>query len=295
MELKQLEYFVTVAEELHFGKAARRLHIAQQPLSQQIKRLEDELGTTLFTRTTRHVELTPAGQIFYRKARQILSAAENAVEAVRQTVRGERGELSVGYVTTTLYNVMPGLISQFRSQFPNISLVLRELRASDIQLQVSAGKLDVGLVGTPVVYPDLDFFVLHTEAVMVALPTRHRLSELQEIPLNQLSGEPFIQYAALDNQHNYRGISALFENALISLNVVQEASTEQAVIGFVAAELGVALVSASLSDLRVSDVIYRRLIEPSQTIETSLIWHKQSISYAVRSFVNFARIRKEER
>src|SRR6516164_7440045 len=143
MELRHLRYFLAVAEELHFGRAAARLHISQPPLSQQIRRLEDELGARLFRRTKRRVELTPAGQAFLTEARQTLAQAERAVRAAQ---RGELGELVVGYVTTASYEPLPDVIRGFRRRFPDVDLRLENLRSVQQRQALFDGRIDVGFV-----------------------------------------------------------------------------------------------------------------------------------------------------
>lgn len=150
MELRHLRYFVTVAEELHFGRAAERLHLSQPPLSMQIKALESEIGTQLLERSRRKVELTPAGAVFLREAREILGRVEQATAAAQRAGRGEIGELSVGFVTIADYNVLPLVLSEFRARHPGVRLNLREA-TTDAQVRDLAGqRIDVGFVLSPV-------------------------------------------------------------------------------------------------------------------------------------------------
>jgi DNA-binding transcriptional LysR family regulator len=147
MELRQLRYFVTVAEELHFARAAERLHIAQQSLSFQIKQLEQELGTALFERTTRHVELTAAGHAFLKEIEIVFEHLQKAAEQARKAGRGEAGRLVVGYHSMTLYNIMPSTIRRFRERFPDVELVLQEIIQPALEEYILSGEVDTGLAG----------------------------------------------------------------------------------------------------------------------------------------------------
>src|SRR5262249_39650286 len=145
--LRQLRYFVAVAEELHFARAAQRLHIAQQSLSFQIKQLEDELGTPLFERTTRHVELTVAGRVFLKEVQSVFDPLQRGIETARPAGRGEVGRLVLGYVSTTLYNIMPPTVRLFRERYPDVEVVLREMIPPALEEHILAGDIDAGLSG----------------------------------------------------------------------------------------------------------------------------------------------------
>src|SRR5580704_7940523 len=150
MELRQLRYFIAVAEELHFRRAAERLHISQPPLSQQIRALEDELGFVLLTRTRRRVQLTPAGEAFLRDARIVLAELESAVATARRIDAGQTGRLRVGFVGSALLSIVPGTVERFRASRPGVAIELRERSTVDQQRAVAAGVVDVGLVRPPI-------------------------------------------------------------------------------------------------------------------------------------------------
>jgi len=209
LELRHLRYFIAVAEEPHFVRAAHRLHIAQQPLSLQIRRLEDLLGVMLFRRTTRRVELTEAGCIFLEQARKTIWQAEQAVIAVREAARSARGKLIVGYVSTTLYNLMPRILRAFHAAYPEVELIMRELCPPELDQQVVRGSLDCALTGMPLEEPSLDSLLLCIESVVVCLPLDHPLASLSEIPLRALDNVPFIQYDHLEKPYAYQGINTL--------------------------------------------------------------------------------------
>jgi DNA-binding transcriptional LysR family regulator len=176
VELRHLRSFLAVVEELHFSRAAARLHISQPPLSQQIRRLEDELGARLFRRTKRRVELTPAGQTFLIEARQTLAQAERAVRAAQRAERGELGELVVGYVPSATYGPLPDVIRMFRKRFPDVDLRLQNLRSVQQRQALVDRQIDVGFVRPQVADPHLSYEAIWRESVVVALPGNHPLT-----------------------------------------------------------------------------------------------------------------------
>src|SRR5881275_1522994 len=166
MELRHLRYFVAVAEELHFRRAAERLHMSQPPLSQQIRRLEDEVGATLFVRNQRRVELTAAGQAYLARARDILAAVEDAAREARRVQRGEVGRLDVGFVGSAMYSVVPELLRAFRERFPDVGLRLRELGTAEQLRRLEDGRLDVGFLRPPGGRPGLSIETVLREPVL---------------------------------------------------------------------------------------------------------------------------------
>ena len=176
VELRHLRSFFAVAEELHFGRAAARLHISQPPLSQQIRRLEDELGARLFRRTKRRVELTPAGSAFLTEARQTLAQAERTVRAAQRAERGEQGELAVGYVTSATYGPLPDVIRRFRQRFPDVELRLQNLRSVEQRQALVDRRIDVGFVRLPVTDPRIIYEALWRESVCAERPGSPRAS-----------------------------------------------------------------------------------------------------------------------
>jgi DNA-binding transcriptional LysR family regulator len=195
VELRHLRYFVAVAEERHFGRAAERLHIAQPPLSQQIRRFEAELGEPLLYRTTRSVELSPAGAVLLERAREILAAVDSAVDDARRAARGEYGRLAIGFTGSSTYAMLPSLAVALREALPGVVLDLRgELLTPAQVAQLVDGTLDLGLLRPPVHQRDLCTEVLRSEPLIAVLPETHRLAESDTVPLEQLESEPFVTY-----------------------------------------------------------------------------------------------------
>jgi DNA-binding transcriptional LysR family regulator len=275
MELRQLRYFLMVAEILHFGRAAERLHIAQQPLSFQVKQLENELGVKLFERTTRSVALTPAGTALLAEVQAGLERIERGVELAQRIARGEDGTIYIGYTGTTVYNVMPPIVRRFREQFPQIEVALLELEPPNLERQILSEDIDIGIV--PSIGSKrrgLAYDTIYQEFVVVALPKDHPLAQRSSISLRELADEPFVMYARSANRELFDEIIALCHLAGFSPTIVQEAATMSAMVGLVAAGLGVSLVGRSLSGLWTDEVVYRQLVNPPVTIEVAVVWKK---------------------
>jgi DNA-binding transcriptional LysR family regulator len=190
-ELRQLRYFVTVAEERSFTRAAGRLHIAQQSLSQQIRTLESQLGVTLFERSSHGVELTDIGAVLLREARPVLAQAERVVEAVRRAARGEAGELRVGFLSSVANYVMPPIVRAFRERHPDVTLRTEDVTIAALVAGLREGSLDAGLSRPPLV-EDLETEVVLREPVAAVLPEGHPLADRDELTLADLADEPWV-------------------------------------------------------------------------------------------------------
>lgn len=286
MELRHLRYFVTLAETLHFGRAAARLHISQPPLTRQIRALEEKLGTALFVRSRQGVSLTPAGAALLPEARRLLRDAHALREGARQAAAGQIGRLQMGFVTPAAYNVLPALLPAFRQAHPGIKLQLQEA-TSDVQLAaLREGDMDVGVVLPPVMDASLRYAVLQREPLIAALPAGRRWPA--QLPLVALAAEPFVLFPRTVGIGLYDLIVAHCQRAGFHPRVEQEAIQMQTIISLVAAGMGVALVPASLADLRRSGVVYRPLTEPGPLIEFGLVWRPRDDSPAVQALTRVA-------
>ncbi|GCE50832.1 LysR family transcriptional regulator [Thermosporothrix hazakensis] len=288
MELRHLRYFVTVAEELHFGRAAERLHIAQPPLSQQIRQLEEELGVSLFTRTKRRVMLTEAGAAFRKEALKALAQVEHAAEVARRTARGEVGQLNIGFVGTASYT-LPRLFKRFREQYPDVALTLRELTTSQQVQALCEQQLHLGVLRPPVQEPSLQVEIFHREALIVALPEGHRLAPRAALALSELADEPFVLFPRQQGPGLYDTIINLCQQAGFHPRVAQEAIRMETHVGLVAAGFGVSLVPASLQQLQQDGVLYKELQEPSPTIALAFAWRRDEAAPALHAFLRLAR------
>jgi DNA-binding transcriptional LysR family regulator len=290
MELRHLRYFVAVAEELHFGKAAERVGIAQPPLSNQIKALEREVGAELLARTKRSVALTAAGTAFLAEARRALAHAAQAARVAQRAARGEIGRLAVGFVDSAVYGVFPRVLRHMRAKYPELNLVLLDMN-SDEQLQaLRANQLDVGLIRPPCANTaGLRLETIATEPLMVALPQDHRLAKQGQVALGELANEPFIFVPRRFGSGYYDHLMAVCARGGFSPHVVQEAKAAQTMVSLVAGGLGVTLVPTSLINLQRRGVAYRPLEPPAPTTDLAVIWRQGDESAALEVFLTAVR------
>ena len=275
LELRHLRYFLAVAEELHFGRAAARLRMSQPPLSMQIRALETVVGTPLFERSRRRVTLTRAGEVLLGEARHILSRAEGAIAAARGAGRGEIGELAIGFVSTADYNVLPPLLRDFRARAPGVRLTLREA-TTDVQLRALTERaIDAGFVLPPVEDPELDYRPIHREPLVAALPEHHPLAAgTGPIRLRQLAEAPFLLFPRTLAPRLHDEIVSFCRSCGFSPRVEQEAVQMQTIASLVSAGIGVALMPASLRHLGRTGVVYKSLLERGPLTELGIAWRR---------------------
>jgi len=271
MELRHLRYFVAVAEERHFGRAAARLHIAQPPLSQAIKQLETALGVELLTRTTRRVELTPAGRRYLDRARAVLASVDAAGAEAARIAGGGLGQVAIGFTGSATYELLPSLARVLRRDLPGIELDLKgEMLTPD---QVSAlldETLDIGFLRPPVREPEVDVRVLRREPLIAALPASHPLAERTTVRLADLRDEPFIGYPSRHRSVVYDAVFDACQQAGFVPSVVQEVGETATLVSFVAGGLGVALVPASVRHLQITGSLYRPLAGTTREVELAV-------------------------
>ena len=288
MELRHLRYFVAVAEELHFGRAAERLHIAQPPLSRQIHDLERELGAPLFSRVGRRVALTHAGQAFLPEARRTLAQADRARVAAQRAARGETGTLAVGFVEAASYSgLLPDVIGAIRQQVPAVALELFEYSSLQQGEALREGRIGVGLLHS---VPADAAEWLETERVLrdpmvAALPRGHRLAGQSRVTLGDLAPDPFLLFGRPNGPGLYDRIIAACQAAGFSPRVAQEAGQIQTLIGLVAAGVGVALVPGSFSELRRPGVVYRPVRGAGVDMDIWAVWRRGDESPVRERFV----------
>ena len=289
MELRHLRYFVTVAEELHFGRAAQRLQIAQPPLSQQIRQLEEELGVQLFHRTKRSVQLTEAGQLFLEEASQILTRAEQAIQIVQRADRGETGRLTLGFVGSATYSVLPGVLKVFRRRFPEVLLSLHEMTTTQQVQALHEDRIHLGFVRPPIYEQELMIESILKEPFVAVLPEFHRLANETQISLGSLANDPFILFPRYLGSGFYDQIVNMCQQVGFQPQVAQEAIQMQTIISLVAAELGVALVPASVQNLQRVGVVYKALAESTSQVELAMVWRPDKISSVLQKFLEVTR------
>lgn len=287
MELRHFRYFVAVAEELHFIRAAARLHVAQPALSRQIRDFEDELGLTLLERNRRGVALTPAGEALLAEARKLFAQLEQAVTVARRTARGELGTLSIGYVGSVAYSGLPEIVRTFRKHFPGVEVQFHEMSPGPQVQAILAGTLDVGFARGPLEVPGLAVTTVLDEPLVAALPLGHVLAARRELRLAQLAAEGFVVPARVRGPGFHDHLMALCRKAGFSPRIVQEGSHFD-VLSLVAAGSGVAVVPESLSGVRRADVVYRSLKERPRT-HLVMAARKEGVTPALREFLELVK------
>ena len=290
MELRHLRYFVAVAEELNIRRAAERLHVSQPPLSRQIHDLEAEVGTALFSRSKQGVQLTEAGQLFLKEARQILSQSQRAVELAKAASRGEAGHLELAYTAAFFDPIFTRAIRLFRKRFPTVELRIRELLTYQ-QIQELMGKhLDLGYVGLRFseLEMELEFECVRKGALWVALPPGHRLARQRRVPLRALAKEAFI--APPRTAPAYRDALVQFcRSAGFTPDVVQEGNNAQCMLELVSAGVGVALVPDTFQRLLAIEVEFRPLAPNPPQLEFHIAWHRDNQSPSLQAFLKILR------
>src|ERR1700761_7402825 len=271
MELRRIQYFVTVAEETHFGRAAERLRMAQPPLSQQIKALEAEMGVVLFHRTTRKVELTAAGERFLERARAILAAVDDAVLEAGRAADGRLGRIAIGFTGSATYDLLPSLVRVLRADLPGIELDIRgEMLTPDQVAALLDRTLDLGLLRPPVRTAEVEVHVLRREPLIAVLPEHHPLAGRDRVALSDLRDDPFIAYPSHHRSVVYEAVIDACQRAGFFPRTVHEVGETSTLVSFVAAGLGVALVPASVQHLRITGATYLPLAGTTREVELAL-------------------------
>jgi DNA-binding transcriptional LysR family regulator len=261
MELRHLRYFRAVAEELHFGRAADRLHIAQPPLSQQIRQLERELGVTLLVRSTRRVELTPAGQAYLRRAVAILDAVKDAGEQAQRIAAGVEGRLAIGCVGSATYSLLPRLVRALREALPGVEVSVRGEMLAPAQIAaLLAGEIDLALLRPPVEESGVMLETVRRDRLLVALPEGHELASRDRLRIGDLRDEEFVAHAGHGRSVMNSVLTAMCADAGFVPRVRHEVEETSTLVTLVAAGLGVAIVPDPTAALDIAGVRYRPLV-----------------------------------
>lgn len=257
MELRQLRYFLAVAEHLHFGRAAESLHITQPPLSRQIAALEQALGCSLFDRHSRAVRLTAAGQAFMEQARALLGGLDQAVRGAQASARGERGELRIGFTSMAAWALLPGLLKRYCDRYPQVQLALNEVLPRDLDALVRAGEVDLAL-SIPTAEPtELAYYPLAQESLCVALPATDGEASQASVALQRLADKPFIGFPRSTAPALHEAVMACCAQAGFEPKVRMRTHLQQTIVNLVAEGLGWALVPESISKLALPGVVFR--------------------------------------
>lgn len=287
MELRQLRYFIAVAEESHFGKAAERLHMAQPPLSQQIKKLEEDLGVMLFNRTKRSVKLTREGLQFLTVARNTLETLNAGAEQVRMMARGEVGKLRVGFMSSASQSNFPDAVAEFRKQHPSIVLELHDHHSDETLSMLRRDELDVGIVqGSTADYRELEWMVFMLDPYVLAIREDHKLARCGQVGFTALSNETLIMPPRAHYPATYGAIMDMFEERGATPRIVQEADTHQTRLALVAAGMGVSFVPVRMEQAlpRSVKLLPFRWPQDPPMSELRLVWRRGDESAALRAF-----------
>jgi DNA-binding transcriptional LysR family regulator len=289
LELRHLWYFVAVAEELSFSRAAQRVGIAQPPLSQQIQRLEDILGCLLFDRSGRRVRLTEAGNLLATEARRLLADAAHTTQLLRSAGRGEVGTLSIGYWSSTLFSPLPAAVRRFRERFPDVAVRLRELYPPHHVDAIRTGAIDVAILREPEPVDGIAVQPVLVEPLVAAVPADHRLARRKSIAPAQLRDEPFVLFPreALPGLHDK--LLELCRSAGFAPRVVQEVEAWHTIVSLVEAGIGVSLIPASFEGRRTGALVYLPLKGPPVWTTTSACWRAAGASRATAAFLDVLR------
>ena len=289
IELRHLRYFVAVAEELHFGRAAAKLGIQQPPLSQQIKQLEGEVGHALFARTSRSVALTAAGHELLERARRTLTRLQEDLNAVRRVGRGEVGALTVGFAGSAILTMLPDVIRVHRRDYREVQLRLLEMATSEVIEHLLDGTVDLGFLRDPGEVPGSVIESLLREPFVAVLPTRHRLAAQKNIAVARLKGEPFVFYRRSMGPVAYDRTIGLCEQHGFQPQIVQETPQWPTAIRLIAAGLGVSIAPACVAKLAIPGVVFRPIVAKDAFTEIALGRRDEPITPTAEAFVRLAR------
>lgn len=292
IDLRHLRYFLAVAEELHFGRAAQRLHMAQPPLSQQIRRLEEEIGHPLFLRSSRSVKLTPAGKALMDRARRTLHKVDEDLEAVRSVARGEVGVLRVGFVGSAMLTRLPSILDRYRRLYSRVQLHLNEFHTSQLIDALREGSADVALARDAGAAEDLHVEPAFVEPFVAVVPKRHPLAKLRSIPIARLKDEPFVFFPRSAGSYAWENTIKLFG---FHPNIVQEAPQWLTIVRLIGAGLGVSIAPASVQQLVSPDVVCRKLSPSGGSTSIDLVYRVNEANPLVNAFCEVFRSSRSSR
>jgi DNA-binding transcriptional LysR family regulator len=287
-DLKQLHCFAVLGEELHFGRAAKRLNMTQPPLSRQIQMLEHALKVQLLLRTSRSVRLTPAGRAFLPDARRILALTESAVSAAQRISKGESGLIRIGFTAGSSYSFLPRLLAQAKAELKDVGMVLNEMVTMQQMEALRDKRIDFGLVRPPVDQRGVEGVCVGNEPLLLAVPCHHRLASGAAPSMKDLAGEPFITYSPVEGRYFYELIEGMFRKAGISAKYVQHISQTHSILALVSAGIGISLVPESANKLHFEGAVLRELSGPPVFAQLFLVWSSENDNPALAAFRDLA-------
>jgi DNA-binding transcriptional LysR family regulator len=285
MELRQLQSFVVVAEELNVGRAAVRLHLTQPSLSRQIAALERDLGVELFARVKKRFVLTAAGTAFLDDARDLLRRADDAVLTAQRTQRGEVGKLRLRFVQSATFEALPRLLGAFRTAYPEVVLDLETMTTINQTAALRDGRIDVGLLRFPYDEPGLLSKVVSEDPLVAALPAKHPLAKRRRIGLKDLAADEFVLYTRASGPSVHDVIVGYCQAAGFTPRISQQGADVQTIVSLVAAGLGVSLLIAPTPPIDPAAVVYRELSDDLPPWQLSVAWSPANRSPVLRQFL----------
>ncbi|WJH40159.1 LysR family transcriptional regulator [Aliirhizobium terrae] len=286
MDIRAMACFVAVAEELHFRRAAERLHLTQPSLSQRIRALEHEIGTDLFVRDRRSVALTPAGKAFLEPARRSIDNARIAKEQALRAVRGEVGRLRLGFTVLAFYGLLPEALQAFRRRHPDVEVELVEMNSPSLETALITGTIDLAILHPPLGHLELMVRSLPDEPLILALPESHPLAAFEEIPIRALADEPMLIAPRAVGPSIYDRMIALFQSEGVTPHVVQEVTPMTTLSGLVAAGTGIGFVTHGLSRQPRPGVCYRPVTPTPPSLPMAASWLKPELTATGRRFLD---------
>ena len=291
MELRQLKYFVAVAEELNFRRAAEKLYMQQPPLSRQIRQLEIELGVELFNRSKRSVSLTEAGKAFLDEAKLTLTQAQRAVEAARQAQT--KSKLTIGFSICAFDRVLPEIIKMFRQKYPETLVNLTEMSKETQIKALLTNSIDLGFCYAPIDRAELASLTLISEPLVVVLPPDHFFARQKQIELRSLYAESFVMCPRHIKPDAHQQIIQLCDRAGFQPKIIQEASPPEVLLRLVESGMGISLMAANSEMRHNAKVVYRPLVEPVPVLKIATVWHKDRQSLALSHFIEDCLLKAE--
>ena len=289
VELRHLRYFIAVAEELNFSRAAERMHMAQPPLSAAIRQLERDLGVELFVRTTREVRLTDAGRAFLQGARRTLADAERAAEDARRAAAGELGQLRIAYSWSTRFETLPALGRAFRASHPGVELLAQEMWNARMPPAFGNGSIDIALSLCPEITPELELAPIRKERLVALMPEAHPLAREQAIPLSALADEELVVFPREIAPRLHDAFLAIYRRAGFEPQVRSESFHTGWDLGVLAEIPAVAVAPQTVAGALPDGIVAVAISEPTDSLETCLVWRSDDGSPAVAAFVAVAR------
>lgn len=274
---RQLRYFSVLSEELHFGRAAQRLHISQPPLSASLRQLESELGVQLLERSSKRVALTPAGEAFQYQARRMLAQLEDSQELVKRIAASASGLVRVGFTPAMLFRGLPDAITRLRRRYPGVDIQMIERNSAQQVEAVVEEKLDVGFIHSMPLPEGIESLVLSEESFLCCLPAHHALAAQRAVAIKALANEPIILFGRELAPHYYDRIVSLFHHEDVDPNICHEVSHWLTILALVANDMGVALVPQSLAKAGFSNVRFLALEDETTRHQSHCIWRGDTL------------------